>query len=461
MEKSLALSPLDGRYATHLTDLSALFSEFALTKNRVLVEVEYLLFLAKKKLIPRFSVAQSQQLRLLVARFSFVEFDAIKIIEQKTHHDVKAVEYFLRDYLLANNIPNSESVHLCLTSEDTNAIAYGLALKEAKEGVLVPELSGLLRLLGDYMQEFATTPMLARTHGQPAVPTTVGKEFGVFAERLLVELQILQSLEVEAKLTGAVGNLNAHAVTFPDESMLSFSKEFVSSFGLKPNMVTTQILPAESFTRIFSSLIRVNCILLDLSQDFWRYCSEGYLGVRIEKSQVGSSTMPQKINPINFENAEGNLGVANALLIHLVQKLPVSRLQRDLSDSTVKRNIGVALGHCLLSYQALRTGLTSLTINTATLEADLENHWEILAEAYQVILRKNGVKDGYEFVKELTQGKQLTDAQARAWIGELSLKREIKQELASVTPQNYIGSAPAICALVSSNITNFFQGKDS
>lgn len=452
-----ALSPLDGRYSKHLSDLAALFSDFALTKSRVAVEVEYLIFLAKKKLIPRFSVAQRQELRLLVARFSIEDAQAIQAIERKTRHDVKAVEYFIRDFLKTHQLPNEAFVHVALTSEDTNALAYGLLLKQAKEEVVFPTLKSLLRSVSDFIGDYRMTPMLARTHGQPAVPTTVGKEFAVFGQRLLTELEILYSEEIEGKLTGAVGNLNAHAVTFTNESMLSLSEEFVVSLGLKPNLVTTQILPAESYTRMFSSLVRINAILLDLSQDCWRYISDGYFVQKTASGQVGSSTMPQKVNPIDFENSEGNLGLANALLVYFIQKLPVSRLQRDLSDSTVKRNFGTALGYCLLAYQSLQRGLANIAVKQDGLEVMLLDHWEVLAEAYQVVLRRHGVSDGYEQLKNLTQGKQLSDEAARSWIGGLSVDRKVKQELAAITPLTYLGSALEICTLVSTRIEQFFE----
>ncbi len=452
-----ALSPLDGRYSSKLSEIRSLFSDFALTKNRVLVEVEYVLFLAKKKLIGRFSVDQRRQLRSMVARFSISDANAVQLIEATTHHDVKAVEYFLRNYLKAQHLPNEEYVHLALTSEDTNALAYGLMLKQTVKEVILPTLSDLLAKIADLAERYKEVPMPGRTHGQLAIPTTVGKEFAVFGQRLLTELELLAALKVECKVSGAVGNLSAHTVAFINESVLLLSEEFVTSLGLTPNLVTTQILPPESYLRVFSSLVRINGILLDLNADCWRYISDGYFGQKIAPGQVGSSTMPQKINPIDFENSEGNLGLANALLVHFIQKLPASRLQRDLSDSTVKRSFGSALGYCLLAYQSLTRGLSKLTVQQDVLEAELLSHWEMLAEPYQVILRRNTVAQGYELLKELTQGKQLTDEAARAWIGGLSVDRKVKQELASVTPLNYVGSAVALTDLVTSRITQFLK----
>ncbi len=451
-----ALSPLDGRYSAKLTELASIFSDVALTKNRVLVEVEYLIFLSTKKLIGRFSADQKRQLRSMVAQFAVDEAQQVQEIERQTKHDVKAVEYFLREYLKKNHLPNEASVHLCLTSEDVNSLAYGLMLAQGKE-VLEEELSALLRQLADFARDHRDVVMLARTHGQLAVPTTVGKEIAVFAQRLLTELELLRTLKIEGKMTGAVGNLNAHTSAFTNESMLSFSEEFVASLGLTPNVVTTQILPPESYTRFFSSLVRCNGILLDLTQDCWRYISDGYFEQKLAPGQIGSSTMPQKINPIDFENSEGNLGLAQALLLHFIQKLPVSRLQRDLSDSTVKRSIGSALGYCHLAYLSLRAGLQKITVSPEKTSAMLQDHWEVVAEAYQVILRKNNVSDGYEQLKTLTQGKQLSDDEARTWIGQLSVHTDIKKELASITPQTYIGQAVAIADLVLRRISNFFE----
>lgn len=452
-----ALSPLDGRYSSKLPELATLFSDFALTKYRVLVEVEYVIFLAKKKLIPRFSVAQQQQLRTMVATFSLEDTAAVMAIEAKTRHDVKAIEYFLREYLIKHKMPNEESVHLALTSEDTNALAYGLMFKQAMDDVMKPLLKALLRDISNFAKKNKDIPMPARTHGQLAVPTTVGKEFAVFGQRLVTELELLAEMNIEGKLTGAVGNLNAHCLAFTNESAIQISEEFVTLLGFQPNLVTTQIVPPESYTRIFSSLVRINGILLDMNQDCWRYISDGYFGQKIAVGQVGSSTMPQKINPIDFENSEGNLGMANALLIHFIQKLPVSRMQRDLSDSTVKRNFGTALAYCVLAYKSTRKGLSKIIVQSEILEVELLAHWEILAEAYQVILRRNNISKGYELVKELTQGKQLSDDDARAWIGSLHLDRKVKQKLAAVTPLNYIGAAPELTQLVLQRIGKFLE----
>ncbi|MBP7876111.1 adenylosuccinate lyase [Candidatus Woesebacteria bacterium] len=455
----LSLSPLDGRYSKKLSSLSVLFSDFALTKNRVLVEIEYVLFLAQKKLIPRFTSAQIKRLKLMVENFSVEDAEAVLLIEKETQHDVKAVEYFVRRHFKKHRVPNEEYVHLALTSEDTNALAYGLMLKQALQEVLIPELLLILQAVADFSQKNKAVPMLARTHGQMAIPTTVGKEIAVFSQRLLSEVEYLITVEVEGKMTGAVGNLSAHTLAFIDESPLQLSSEFVESLGLKPNLVTTQILPPENYTRIFSSLVRINGIMLDLSQDCWRYISDGYFGQEVDHGQVGSSTMPQKINPIDFENCEGNLGLANSLFNHFIQKLPVSRLQRDLSDSTVKRSFGSALGYCLLAYQSLQKGLAKVEVRQERLLSELLEHWEVLAEAYQIVLRRNNVSDGFEQLKALTQGKQLTELDARAWVGDVFADRKVKQELASLTPLNYLGVAVEITEDVTRRIAVFLKGQ--
>ncbi len=395
----------------------------------------------------------------MIENFSVEDAEAILLIEKETQHDVKAVEYYVRRYFKAHRLPNEEYVHLALTSEDTNALAYGLMLQQALEEVLIPEFFSVLAEVADFSQKNKAVPMLARTHGQMAIPTTVGKEMAVFGQRLLSELEYLLTFKVEGKMTGAVGNLSAHTLAFIDESPLQISKEFVSSLGLKPNLVTTQILPSESYTRIFSSLVRINGILLDLSQDCWRYISDGYFGQKVDPGQVGSSTMPQKINPIDFENCEGNLGLANSLLNHFIQKLPVSRLQRDLSDSTVKRSFGSALGYCLLAYQSLQKGMAKIEVRHEFVASELSQHWEVLAEAYQIVLRRNKVSDGFEQLKALTQGKQLTEADARAWIGEVFADRKVKQELASLTPLNYLGVAVEITEDVTRRIAVFLKGQ--
>jgi len=452
-----ALSPLDGRYNSQLVDLAHLFSEEHLIKTRLVVEIEYLLFLAQQACIPRFTAANEQRIRGFVSDFSIQDAALVKEYEKKSKHDVKAVEYFLRDRMKAIKIPGSEYIHLGLTSEDVNSLAYSLLITEGKS-VLVTTLRQVLQLLTKMAEVNASVPMMARTHGQEAVPTTVGKELVVFGMRLFRELLIVDSQHVEAKLTGAVGNFNAHTVAFPNKNWIEASQKFVSSLGLKPNIITTQIVPAESYLELFSSLIRINGILLDLNQDIWRYISDHSFGQKVESEQVGSSTMPQKINPIDFENSEGNLGLANALLLFFIQKLPVSRLQRDLSDSTVKRSIGTAFGYCHLAYLSLLKGLPKLTVNTYKLDQELSDHWEVLAEALQVVLRVEGDEGAYEKLRVFSQGKQLTQKDVQEFIEDLTLSSETKARLLALRPETYIGLAPELTAHAVQSINAYLKG---
>lgn len=453
-----ALSPLDGRYHSQLTDLANLFSEFALIKQRVRVEVEYLLFLSKHGCVPSFSEMDQNRLREIVSHFSVEDAQAVKDIEKKTKHDVKAVEYFLRQRMIELELPGTAFLHLALTSEDVNSIAYSLMIQESKTEIMLPKLNDVLRQLTTLIEKTAKTPMLARTHGQEAVPTTVGKELAVFAMRLLPELEAMTQYTVEAKLTGAVGNFNAHIVAFPEKDWLLLSEEFVESLGLTPTLFTTQILATESYSELFSRLVRVNGVLLDLNQDIWRYISDHYFGQHIEEGQVGSSTMPQKINPIDFENSEGNIGLANSLFTFFIQKLPISRLQRDLSDSTVKRSIGSAFGYSALAYTSLSKGLQKLSVNEIKMREDLERHWEVLAEAVQVVLRKEGDDDGYEKLKTFSQGKKLGREELAGFINALQISEEAKRELQLLTPENYIGLSPLIAQRAVQRINQYLEG---
>lgn len=389
--------------------------------------------------------------------FSREDAEHVKALEAQTHHDAKAVEYFLREKMNDKKLPGGEFIHLALTSEDVNSIAYSLMISQGK-AELGKTLRSVLKLLAEMAEHHAVVPMMARTHGQEAVPTTVGKEIAVFATRLLGELQRFDALPIEAKLTGAVGNFNAHQVAFPDKYWPQLSQEFITSLGLEPNLMTTQILPTESYSALFANLVQINGILLDLNQDIWRYVSDHWFGQRVEKSQVGSSTMPQKVNPIDFENSEGNLGLANALLMFFIQKLPVSRLQRDLSDSTVKRSIGSAFGYCQLAYSSLLKGLPKLTVNQQKISADLGDHWEVLAEAIQVILRLEGDDDGYEKLRLLTQGKQLTESEVHAFIESLDVSEEIKKRLSALRPETYLGIAPELTDQAVQRINRYLKG---
>ncbi len=348
-------------------------------------------------------------------------------------------------------------VHIALTSEDINSLAYSLMLCEARKEILVPRLREILTMISKMVQTYARIPMLARTHGQVAVPTTVGKEMAVFAQRLLTELLQLEKIKIEGKLNGAVGNFNAHHLVWPKANWLKLSSQFVTSLGLQPNSVTTQILPTESYSQIFGSLIRINGILLDLSQDLWRYISDDYFVQKAEADQVGSSTMPHKINPIDFENSEGNLGLANALLTHFILKLPISRLQRDLSDSTVKRNFGIAFGYCILAYKSLAKGLTKLSVNENKLRSNLADHWQVVAEAYQVILRVNGDAQGYQKLQKLTQGKQISKENLHDFIQTLTTNSKVKNQLLAITPLNYLGLAEKISKQVHKNVQVYLE----
>lgn len=436
-----ALSPLDGRYSSQLCELAEVFSEAALIKQRVGVEVAYVLALAAQQIIPRLSKTHQHQLQQLADAFSLADAQRVKELERTTKHDVKAVEYFLRERCVQLQIPVAEFLHLGLTSEDVNALALALQLRQARQQVLLPKLVQVLDRLTALAAQHSATPMLARTHGQPAVPTTMGKELVVFVSRLEQELRQLALLPIEAKMNGAVGNYNAQVVAFPKVDWMQFSSNFITLLGLAPSAVTTQILPAENYCRLFNSLARCNSILIDLNQDLWRYISDGYFLQSVEPGQVGSSTMPQKINPIDFENSEGNLGLANALLNHFAAKLPISRLQRDLSDSTVKRSIGSALGYCLLGYQSVVRGLGKVTVNSARLEQELNEHWEVITEGLQVMLRAYGQVDAYEQLKNFSQGKQLTENSVKLFINSLAIDPTMRAQLLSLSPTTYLGLA--------------------
>lgn len=438
-----ALSPLDGRYARETAPLREYFSEFAWLRDRVRIELAYLRALAHEaRLIRTLTPAEIRWLDSRAANFSLADAQAIKAHERVTRHDVKAIEYWLREQLagtsLADLIP---WLHFGLTSEDVNQTALALALRDSRDRVLLPALDALLERLARLTREYAATPMLARTHGQPAVPTTLGKELANFYFRLQAQRDLIQAHPFAAKLTGAVGNFNALVAAAPQVDWLSFSTRFVKALGLQAQLYTTQLMPYDNWLRYLDVLRLTNSILLALTQDVWRYLSDDYLRQRVGPHEVGSSTMPQKVNPIDFENAEGNLGLANALFAFYAQKLPVSRLQRDLSDSTVRRTFGVALGHTLLAWQGLTRGLDQIEANAEKLRADLDAHWEIIAEGAQTILRAAGLSDAYEQLKALTRGKGLTRDEYLRWIETLPLAEGIKEKLRALTPTSYLGLA--------------------
>jgi len=433
-----ALSPLDGRYAEAAAPLRDYFSELAFLRDRVRVELDYLPALSKIGLIPSLSDSIARLLDEVSANFSDSDAGAIQGFERETRHDVKAIEYFLGEKLPAELLP---WLHFGLTSEDVNNIAQVLALRDSRDNLMLPALDALLATLRDFAIRTRDLPMLARTHGQPAVPTTLGKEFAVYYARLKETRQQIAAHCFEAKLTGAVGNFNALGAAFPHVDWLSFSRDFIRGYGLEPNVMTNQILPYDNWIRYFDALRLANAILIDFSQDVWRYISDGNLKQKVVAGEVGSSTMPHKVNPIDFENAEGNLGVANAMFVHYAQKLAVSRLQRDLSDSTVRRTFGTALGHTLLAWKNLLHGMDRISPDEEKLKAELEAHWEVVSEGAQTILRAAGCSDAYESLKQQTRGRTLTEADYRSWCEEIDVGDEVRNQLRSLSPESYLGLA--------------------
>jgi adenylosuccinate lyase len=442
-----ALSPLDGRYAGKLDALRPCFSEFALIRHRVHVEMEWLKALGREPAIaevPAFSAATVAELDELAANFSEADALAVKAIESRTNHDVKAVEYFLKERLSGNTevMRVSEFIHFACTSEDINNLSHGLMLKAAREQVMLPALDRLVARLRELSHALADLPMLAHTHGQPASPTTLGKELANVAHRLERQRERLAAVELLGKINGAVGNYNAHLSAYPDFDWEGYAKRFVEGLGLAFNPYTIQIEPHDYMAELFDAHARINTILIDLNRDIWGYISLGYFKQKVKEGEVGSSTMPHKVNPIDFENSEGNLGLANALLRHLSEKLPISRWQRDLTDSTVLRNMGVGLGYTLLGYDSCLKGLNKLEANPARLAEDLEHNWEVLAEPIQTVMRRYGVANPYEQLKELTRGKSGINRETlHAFIAGLAIPEGEKQRLLALTPRNYIGKA--------------------
>ena len=439
------ISPLDGRYRKDVLDLALFFSEEALVKYRIRVEIEYLIALSKEKRIPEIPMLSSQKqnrLRKLYERFSTADAERVKAIEATTNHDVKAVEYFLREKLVHTQHKNLIPwIHFALTSEDVNNLAYSLMWKDALVFVYLPTLKKVYRALRQLARKYKSLAVLSLTHGQPASPTTLGKEYAVFCQRLLRQLNYLKAHTLQGKLNGATGTWGAHHISYPDIDWIRFSRRFIKSLGLEPNLITTQIEPHDSLAESYHALVRVNSVLTDLCRDLWMYISRGILGQKKVAGEIGSSTMPHKINPIFFENAEGNFGVSNALFNHLATKLPISRMQRDLSDSTVIRNQGVALGHALLGLKNLLKGLGRLTVNRSRIHEELHNHWETLAEAVQTVLRKSGREDAYEQLKSLTRGQEVTREQLHDFIAGLDISDEDRKLLLSLSPETYIGMA--------------------
>jgi adenylosuccinate lyase len=441
-----ALSPLDGRYAPKVAALRPLLSEFGLMHRRVQVEVEWFIALSDAGLPEFASLTEASRgyLRGLVARFSEIDAQAIKDIEKTTNHDVKAVEYWLKQRFSSH--PELEKagefVHFACTSEDINNTSHGLMLKAAREQVILPAIDGLIGTLSGMAHQFAAIPMLSRTHGQTASPTTVGKEIANVVARLANARERIAEVKLLAKMNGAVGNYNAHLSAYPDKDWEAFSQSVIEhQLGLTFNPYTIQIEPHDYMAELFDAVTRINTILIDWSRDVWGYISLGYFKQRTKAGEIGSSTMPHKVNPIDFENAEGNLGLANAVLTHLSQKLPISRWQRDLTDSTVLRNMGVALGYALLAYDSLARGLGKLEVNPQALADDLDSAWEVLAEPIQTVMRRHALPNPYERLKELTRGKAITRESIQAFVQTLELPDDDKARLLAMTPGNYIGKA--------------------
>jgi adenylosuccinate lyase len=441
-----AISPLDGRYARSLEPLRPWFTELALIRNRVRVEIEWLIALAGEcgvLEVGPFSADAVAKLRALSQGFAETDGERVKALERETNHDVKAIEYWLRERIGEDPVllRASAFIHFACTSEDINNLAYALMVRGARDAVLLPHIDAVAERLAGMARAHANESMLARTHGQPATPTTLGKELANVVARLRRARERFASVRLTGKANGAVGNYNAHLAAYPEVDWEAFSRRFVEALGLEFNPYTTQIEPHDTLAEVFDALARVNTVLLDLDRDLWGYVSLGYFRQKVVAGEVGSSTMPHKVNPIDFENSEGNLGLANAGLRFLADKLPVSRWQRDLTDSTVLRNVGVAFGHSLLGYVACNRGLDKLEVDRARLAAELDANWEVLAEAVQTVMRRYGIEDAYEQLKHLTRGSRITPEALAAFIRGLAIPDEAKARLLALTPATYTGKA--------------------
>lgn len=440
-----AISPVDGRYRRQVAFLDAYFSEFALIKYRVITEIEYFLFLSDKRFF-KLNAKAKQQLRDVAANFSLENAQQIKEIESVTNHDVKAVEYFLKEQLEKAGVSDAtEWIHFGLTSQDINNTSIPLSWKHCMEQEYLPAIINLRQSLQQLAVEWKNIPMLARTHGQPASPTRLGKEIMVFVERLNNQVELFSYIPYAAKFGGATGNFNAHHIAFPKKDWVALGNEFVETvLGLQRMQFTTQIEHYDNLAAHLDAIKRINNILIDLCRDIWTYVSMDYFKQKVKKGEVGSSAMPHKVNPIDFENAEGNLGIANSLLEHLSSKLPISRLQRDLTDSTVLRNLGMPVAHTIIALTSITKGLGKLVLNEAKLKEDLENNWAVVAEAIQTVLRRENYPKPYEALKELTRGKaSITKADIHTFIGTLKVSAEVKKELKAITPHNYTGVSAA------------------
>jgi adenylosuccinate lyase len=455
-----AISPIDGRYHEQVAELRPLLSEYGLIHYRVLVEIRWLQALAEHPSISEikpFSPPERQQLERFFDEFTESDARRIKAIERKTNHDVKAIEYFLKEKAASHSklAKSSEFIHFACTSEDINNLSYALILKTTRDQHLIPIIQTLITTLTQFAQIYADQPMLARTHGQAATPTTLGKELANFVLRLHRQAQQFSNLPLLGKFNGAVGNYNAHKVAYPHVNWLALSQQFVESLGLQWNPLTTQIEPHDNLAEFFHVLLRLNTILIDLARDMWAYISLGYFTQKRVAHEVGSSVMPHKVNPIDFENAEGNLGYANAILGYLAEKLPISRWQRDLTDSTVLRNVGVGISHSFIAYRSLLKGLNKVNLNTTCLEEDLQKNWEVLAEAMQTVMRRYGLPKPYETLKKLTRGVASVNAKTlQAFIQELAIPEQAKKELLDLTPARYVGEAGKLAKNVKRFLNN-------
>jgi adenylosuccinate lyase len=442
----LAISPLDGRYKSKCEDLAPYFSEFALMRYRVLVEVKWLQKLSEHDHIDDLQVISDRGLEYLddlIENFSIADAQRIKEIEATTNHDVKAVEYFIKEKFEDNAELSDqlEFVHFACTSEDINNLAYALMLRDGRDKVVLDQMREIESRLAELAKDFANQPMLCRTHGQSASPSTVGKEFANVVHRLRRQIAQIESNEILGKINGAVGNYNAHLSAYPDIDWQANAKDFVEGLGLSWNPYTTQIEPHDYVAELFAAVCRFNTVLIDFDRDIWAYISLGYFKQRTVAGEVGSSTMPHKVNPIDFENSEGNLGLANAIMSHLSEKLPISRWQRDLTDSTVLRNIGTGLAHSLIAYRATMKGISKLELNAKVIDDDIDSCWEILAEPIQTVMRRYRIEKPYEKLKELTRGKQIDQQSVQDFVQTLTIPETAKQELLQLTPRTYLGNA--------------------
>ncbi|HEY9052944.1 MAG TPA: adenylosuccinate lyase [Gammaproteobacteria bacterium] len=441
-----AISPVDGRYGSKTTDYRAIFSEYGLIRHRVLVEVRWLQALARHdqiREVPALGEHANNILNDIAEKFSIEDAQRVKNIEKTTNHDVKAVEYFLKEKITGNAELEaiSEFIHFACTSEDINNLSYALMMREGRNQVLLTQMDNVINSLRKLAHDHAEQPMLSRTHGQPASPTTMGKEVANVVYRLQRQREQVAAVNILGKINGAVGNYNAHLSAYPDIDWQKFAKDFIESLGLIYNPYTIQIEPHDYIAELFDAVARFNTILIDFSRDVWGYISLGYFKQKTVAGEIGSSTMPHKVNPIDFENAEGNLGIANALFDHLAMKLPISRWQRDLTDSTVLRTLGVGFAHSSIAYSSALRGISKLDINPAALLQDLDNNWEVLAEPIQTVMRRYGIEQPYEKLKELTRGKSVDQKAMQEFVSKLDIPQEAKDRLMAMTPANYIGNA--------------------